>query len=297
MKPLGVAAALFLFAPAARAETCLNVRGGLDETWMSAARAAESELAGECGKSMLTLTKKSKHVVVEIVAPDGSRGERFVDRPRELLPTAVGLLASVPDEPPPEPAIELDTPAPAPPPIPLFDPFPEADRPAGPPASKIDAFDRPASLGLTFGTRVGMPNGVLSTDVELRGDVRVDQWVVSLSGRASPSGSDLGGHDALEYSELSVGLLVGRNFRLGGGELSILAGPRLATATLDTETHEKTKRDMTLAIATRYVAPIGDRIRPAVAFETEAAPLRLAGSSEFPAWSTSLRFGIVGFGP
>lgn len=286
--------ACLLFAPAAAAEPCLNVRGPLEPAWSSAVRATERELAGECGAATLTVVPEHSRVVVEMATSDGRRAERLVERPRELVSTALGLLASIPDEPPPSQVASPEPEARA-----SFQPAPVApieDR-AVTPSLKRDDAERLASLGLTFGTRVGLPSGVLLTDVELRGDVQFNQWVVSLSGRASPSGARLGTHDDWEYGELSVGVAGGRLLRLGAGHLALTVGPRLATTTLETDSQSKSHRDFVLQAAARYIAPFGDRIRPVVAFETEAAPLRIAHSDVIPSWSTSLRFGIVGFGP
>ena len=289
--------AVVLFAPAASAEPCLNVRGPLEPAWSSAVQAAERELAGDCGKGTLTVVPDHARVVVEVATPDGRRGERVVERPRELVSTTLGLLASIPEAP-----IEEAPPESEPPPAPESPPPPRVtseDRGvAAPPAARDDG-DRLASLGLTFGTRLGLPTRVLSTDIDLRGDVRVNQWIVSLSGRASPSGAHLGGHDDWEYTELSVGMAGGRLFYLAGGQLTVSLGPRLSTTTIETDdTTTRSRRDLLLQAGARYVVPFGGRLRPALGFETEAAPLRLVSTTgEFPAWSTSLRFGLVGFGP
>jgi hypothetical protein len=300
-----VGVACVLFAPAAAAEPCLKVQAPLEPAWSSAVRAAERELGGDCGKATLTVVPEHARVVVEIATADGRHGERVVERPRELVSTTLGLLASIPDEPPAEEAHELEAaeteaaPAPKPEPEPRAAAAAPVDRGAPAPSAAPDDIDRFASLGLTFGTRYGMPTRVLSTDIDLRGDVRVNQWIVSLSGRASPSGAHLGGHDDWEYTELSVGMAGGRAFHLGGGQLTVLFGPRLSTTTIETDdTSSRTRRDLLLQAGARYVTPIGGRLRPAIGFETEAAPLRLVSTTgEFPAWSTSLRFGIVGFGP
>jgi hypothetical protein len=297
-----VGLACVLFAPAAAAEPCLKVQGPLEPAWSSAVRAAERELAGDCGRATLTVVPERARVVVAIATPDGRHGERVVERPRELVSTTLGLLASIPDEPIPEEPVASEPPAaPEPPAPPTAPPAPvtSEDRVPAAPSTAPDDIDRFASLGLTFGTRYGMPTRVLSTDIDLRGDVRVNQWIVSLSGRASPSGAHLGGHDDWEYTELSVGMAGGRAFHLGGGQLTISFGPRVSTTTIETDdTSSRTRRDLLLQAGARYVTPFGGRLRPAVGFETEAAPLRLASTTgEFPAWSTSLRFGLVGFGP
>lgn len=298
---LRVVAACLLATPAAAAEPCLNVRGPLDPVWQSAVRAAEAELAGACGRATLTLLPAHAQVRLEMVTPDGRRAEREVERPRDLAPTALGLTATIPEEVTDGP----DFPANVEPPAVVEEPPaaapPSQDHGVAAPPKTPEAIDRLASLGLTFGTRLGLPTGVLSTDVELRGDVRVNRWVVSLSGRASPSGSHLGGHDDREYDEMSVGVAGGRLFDIAGGQLALTGGPRLVTTTLEVDEIEKVtraRRDLVMQLAARYVTPFGGRLRPAISFETEAAPFQIArGGSAIPSMSTSLRFGVVGFGP
>jgi hypothetical protein len=168
----------------------------------------------------------------------------------------------------------------------------------------VDAHATAATLGLTFGTRFGFPTGVLSPELELRGDVHFRRWLVSLSARGAPTGTNMAGTDgrSAEYTEFSFGALAGRWFELGGGTLAVTAGPRAGTVIEETETTTRKRRDLWVQTAARYVMPFGDRWRPALGLELEAAPARLfsaatAAVEGFPSWSASIRFGVVGSVP
>jgi hypothetical protein len=296
-------------------EPCTRVKltalGVLSPAWHKAAQALYTELGAlsdlECVDVQLVLTAEGNKGRLEITAADGRFARRVVGTPSELRAVAYGVLASIPPDATklaPEPSETSETP-PARPESSSRDL--SIDRAPVPPAAErpLDQPMRPlptaASLGLTFGTRVGLPTGVLAPELELRGDAHMERWVISVSARAAPTGARLKGNDdtSAEQSEFSFGLLGGRWFRLGGGVLTTTVGPRAGFLTESTDVVSKTHRDLWVQAALRYVAPIGERWRPAIGIDFDAAPMRLASadastSMAFPSWSMAVRFGVVG---
>jgi hypothetical protein len=285
----------------------VTTTGILPPAWQKAADALRAELAGlddaDCVEATIVVSREDQQGRLEVTAADGRRARRTVATPDELAAVAYGVLASVP----PESAKESDESAAAPPPVPIG---PEPPPPASaepppvaeqPPLRSKTPDAGPASLGLTFGTRVALPTGVVSPELELRGDVHLERWVVSLSARAAPDGSRMKGTDdtTAEQSEVSFGALGGRWFSLGGGVLTATAGPRASFMTEWTDAAHRTRHDLWVQAATRYVFPLGERWKPALGLEVDAAPGRLAAaqtstSMPFPSWSMAVRFGIVG---
>jgi hypothetical protein len=301
--------ALLAAAPWALVGVCFQVElatePGLPESWRHAAEQLATELAGDaaarCAPVSLRIqplgSDAHQEAVLEIETADGRRARRRVAAPSELGAVVFGVLASIPTEPS-DPSDEqpLAPPArPAPPPEPIAWPV------ASPRRQVTSPLMSPAFVGMTFGTRIGFPTRNIAPELDFRADARLPRWLVSFSGRASLAGTRLNGTDDTmpEESEYSVGALVGPWFALGGGVLSFGAGPRLGAVTEATDTKRRTRGDLWLELAGRYVFSAGERWHPTVAFEVDAAPRRMLAAAEtaglpFPSWSAGIRFGIVG---
>jgi hypothetical protein len=301
-----------LTAGSAAAEPCTRVRVLADPSLSARWHEAGAELAAtvarlseaECVDATLELSAHPRGTRLDVRSSDGRTATRIVTEPAALGAVAYGVLASIPPPETEPPALEPRPPPPTPP-----SPRDDASSTAAPPAREQprplsesrDPATTPATLGATFGTRIGAPTGIVSTEIELRGDVRLGHSLVSLSGRVGPTGSRLRANEDTDQqqTDVSVGALGGRWFSIGGGVLSLTGGPRVGMTIEATDTQSRSRRDWWLQAAARYIAPFGDRWRPAVALEVEAAPMRLwagegPGPMAFPSWSAAFRFGVVG---
>jgi hypothetical protein len=292
----------------ASATQCSRVRvasgGELLPRWRQAVKSLESEVAklggDDCSDATIIVLHEGAVVRLEVTTPDGRHAQRVVSVPSELGAVTLGLLASIPVEPsieePPITITESTSSVYEPPP-------PERDRERERAVNRSPGADRPANLGLMAGTRASFPTGVVAPEFELRGDVRFGGWVVSLSGRGSPAGTLTfrSGQGGYEYTEFSFGVLGGKRFSsVTNGVLTLTLGPRVGIVTEETETLSRTHKDLWVQASVRYIVPVGDRWRPAIGLELDAAPNRLAdvsresGLPPFPSWSASLRVGIAG---
>jgi hypothetical protein len=308
-----MASVAFSSSPAL-AERCVPARieiaGAPPPRWRAAierlARDVQDDPEIDCSGIAIAITATPERAQLEATALDGRRARRTASIPGELGAVALGLMASIPADASPPPGGPTDRNEPPSSGGPSDDRN-RSDRGefAAPipthvvemPERFTSPFASAPTLGFTFGTRLGLPTGVLSTEVELRGDMRLGRWVVALSGRTAPFGSPLSGVDS-EYTEVSFGALAGRWFSLGDGVLTLIAGPRIGTIIDETDSATTSRRDVWLQAAARYVAPLGERWRPAVGLELETAPTRIFASATslaaFPSWSASMRFGVVG---
>jgi hypothetical protein len=105
-----------------------------------------------------------------------------------------------------------------------------------------------------------------------------------------------------EQDAYSFGALAGPWFDVGGGLLSFTAGPGVGIMTEAIDTASRTRGDFLAQLAMRYVLPVGDRWKPALALDVDSAPFRMLHPTSgnelaFPTWSAALRFGIVGGSP
>jgi hypothetical protein len=285
----------------------LTADPSLSDAWRRAVAELASELSGggpgRCAEVRLRVMPLTRgEGMLEIESADGRTARRRVASPSELRAVALGVLASIPTEPsdvPPEESAaafevaEAAESATAALPIPGI-----ADPPRRAAPSPLSS---PALLGMTFGTRVGFPTRSVAPELELRGDARLSRWLVSFSGRASVAGTRLNGIDDTtpEESEYTAGALVGPWFAVAGGVLSLGGGPRFGVVIEATDAKSRTRGDVWVELAGRYVFAVGDRWHPTVAFEVDGAPRRMLVAAEtaglsFPTWSAGLRFGIVG---
>ena len=156
-------------------------------------------------------------------------------------------------------------------------------------------------MGVSFGGRVGLPTGVIAPELEIRGDVRISGWVLTLCGRGAPGGG-IASDDAppgYEYTDYAFALLAGRHFSIAEGALTLSAGAAVAAVGQETNDGALTHRG--------HLARVGGPIRAsfwrAVASHGElrarhrAAPLRFSTTSTrfpFPLVAGALRLGVAG---
>lgn len=282
---------------------CARVRvassGDLGARWHDAIRGLEDEVVKlaeeECADATVSVLSEKSGVRLEVTAGDGRQARRAVAVPSELSAVALGLLASIPKErPPEEPPVTETRSADA-----SYDP--DADlvvkRPLAPAAPH-----GPATVGVSFGGRVGLPTGVIAPELEIRGDIRLSNWVLTLAGRGAPGGV-MPSDDAppgYEYTEYGFALLGGRRFSIADGTLTLSAGPAVAVVSQETNDGAKTHRDVWIESVARYELPFGERWHPTVSLELEVAPRRFAEPDnleslpDFPVWGGALRLGVAG---
>jgi hypothetical protein len=277
--------ALVVVLSSMAAEPCqlIATSPALSRPWQVAAADAG------CIDAAATLEPTHEGAVLSVTTRDGRNATRTITTPSEISAIITGLLATIPPEPPVAPPSEPERvrtsePAPTPTSAPVIT------------AEKREL----ANVAATFGTRIGLPTGVVSTELELRGDVLVGPWAFALSGRSAPTGTRFAksrGPD-WEYTDFSIGALGGRWVKLGSGVLTVSGGPRYGVVARDTETTTSKRKDVWFQAGARYVFAVGDRWRPCLSSDLEGAVTRLVtNASAFPAWAGSLRIGVVGSVP
>jgi hypothetical protein len=319
---VGVAMA---FGALARAdETCgvTVVSEGLAPTWTGAIaelRAQIGRLAGsECQPMVLSVEPSDGWARVVATTPDGRRAARTVQRPEALLATALGLLMTIP-------AAETDVPSTPPPPAPpAAIPAPKAVETAPTPSPpRLPAQVYPQRIGvwagLSAGLRLTAPTAVTVLDVEARGDVLFERWMLLATIRSAVI-SCVGqqGLDCDVYTDVSTGIGVGRRLRAGPAEVDVAFEPSLvvmhmeydAYAGAEAQAWTGTLVTLRADLSARLALPIGNGWALTVTLDGGLAPTILANPTTlqppagaapttaqpppFPAWTGGLRVGASG---
>ena len=259
--------------------------------WRAAFDGLARELAvapgAACNGVELTVTWAHDGARVGARTADGLETSRLVTSPLALSAVAFGLLAAAPVEPPSSDADPRDRPPPDPPAV-RHAPTPPADT-----LSHV-------SVSLASGVRAGFPTNVVMVDVELRADLFIHGWLVTMSMRATPLGiSQRLQDDPDGYEETAIAFALGRELLVGRSAFDLTAGPNLTyiwmendKANLDTE-----HAQLRLAALARWGYGVTRRVRLNVTVDGEIAPSGIArtdfeaGLAPFPAFTVGLRIG------
>jgi hypothetical protein len=155
------------------------------------------------------------------------------------------------------------------------------------------------------GSRIGMPTRVAVAELELRGDVFVDDWFLVATIRYAPLGFTLR-RKAIPgyiYDEIQLGLGVGKRVSLGSARVDIALAPAIVIMTEEGDLPDGTGGTAFGARlnASARIAFGQARFRPALVLDAEIAPLVLLspvrvdpGLPPLPTWTFGLRGGVVG---
>jgi hypothetical protein len=236
--------------------------------------------------------------VVALTA-DGRYAERILPRPSALVATTLGLVASIPAEPPAEDRTPPSGGAAAAPPAPLVEVGPP--RPA---TSPPDPLRLQLWLGAAIGARIGEPTGYQLFDLEARADAILRGWLVTLSFRYAPSlGPDT---SDFVFDEAVIGLGVGRRLSVGRGAIDLSVVPSFATMDLrwdqdDSDPQSQSHSAFLLGVSARWSTPLSGAWSFTVTADGDVAPFWLVHPSDlgadepaFPSWTFGLRLGASG---
>jgi hypothetical protein len=271
--------------------------------------------ASDCQSMTLSLEPQEAGMRIVATTRDGRRAERTVRHSESLAAMALGVLMAIPGEHSEEAPVLGTSPAPR-------GPVPSEPRaaflaagPATVPAPRTIAL----WVGLSGGIRLTAPTSLSVLDVEARGDILFDRWLMLMTLRSALV-SCLGqqGVDCDVYSDVSAGVGVGRRFRLGGPDIDVALEPSLVvmhmeydlTAGAEGQTVEDTQVVLRLDASARLAVPFDQHWVLTVTLDGGLAPSMLANPTRlelpagpaprgqppppFPAWSGGLRLGASG---
>ena len=294
----------------------LVVADGLDASWSQAVEDLRRELLRpssiDCVPMTLSVAPAPNGARLDVVSEDGRRAERFVAHEASLVPVALGLVTPIPHEdsvasprvatPPPETAVVSP---------------PAAGATASPAASTPPQWPRAIALwtGLSAGLRFTAPTSATVLDLEARADVVVRSWLILLSIRSALL-SCIGqqGLDCDVYTDVSLGVGVGRRFVAGGPSIDLALAPSIVvmnmeydygledTAIRDTQVVLRIDASARLSVPLARGWALTITLDGGVAPSLVASPARLsvpaaaAGAvgalpPAFPAWAGGLRLG------
>jgi len=219
--------------------------------------------------------------------PDGLETSRFVASPGALSAVAFGLLAAAPVEAPPSDADPRDRPPPE---------VPAARHVPTPPADTLPH----VFVSLAAGARAGFPTNVVMVDVELRADLLVHGWLVTLGMRATPLGaSPRLADDPDGYAETAIALALGRELLVGRSAFDLSVGPNLTYIWMENDAANLSTEhaQLRLAALARWGYGVSRRVRLNMTIDGEIAPSGIThtdfepGLAPFPAFTVGLRLG------
>jgi hypothetical protein len=282
-----------------------------DPRWRSAVLALREAVAtlDDCPEVALSWTVAggpgARSLTLRATGRGGAHTERTVNDPDSLVPIALGLLASAPREPAAEEVGPSAPPGPAPQPR---EPraADEASAAGEAPPGAVDRAAIGATVGLELGGRVAGPTPVWMTEMELRGDLRVRNWLVMVSVRYAPLGASPG-HIAFDddsYNEMALGIGVGRRLAIGRSALDLGVMSSLVAINMEkddpVDNVAASASQGRLAACARWSAPIGARVALVFTADGEVAPSALGGGATVragllapPTWTFGLRLGAA----
>jgi len=259
--------------------------------WQRALEGLEADLAAvpgaACAGVELTVTWESSEARVQARTPDGLETSRVVASPDALSAVAFGLLVAAPTEPP-----QVDT---DPRDLPPRDP-PAVLRPPKPPTDVLPHL----SVSVASGVRGGFPTNVVMVDFELRADLFVHSWLVTIAMRAAPIGvSGRLKDDPDGYEETAIALAVGRELSFGRSSLDVVAGPNLTYIWMENDAAnlEAEHAQLRLVALARWGVGVSRRLRVNATLDGEIAPSEFnhttfeKGLAPFPEFTVGLRIG------
>ena len=212
----------------------LELSDDLSPTWREAGQQLRTELVASdapCVSATLLVTPATGGARLSATTPDGRHTERVLTRVATLVPTALGIVASLPPDPP-----SKAVPAPAPAPEEEIIGTTSAPADVDTKETRVPLPRDPAPqvwVGASAGARVAGPTLLGMMDVEGHVGLDSDRWLVLASFRYGTSFGESAVSTDDTYYELVGALGVGRRFPIGSSSLDILLLPALSSASLD----------------------------------------------------------------
>jgi hypothetical protein len=291
---------------------CADVRvemgPSLRGEWEAAVRLLREELArlgqSDCEHVALSVRRERGVVLLVATGADGRRAERVLEQPAALVPTALGLVLSIPAESPGSP--------PRVPSAESSGPLVTRDRSSESSPPPTSARPVSAWLGFALGGRLGQPTSVVMGDVEGRADLLLNHWLLMASFRYAPAGIIRGLRlDTDTYHEIAVSLGVGRRLDVGRVSFDFALTPTLVAAKMEGDAKPGEDLDMDdvrqsdvqfrVGASVRCLLPITQSWRLTLTSDAEIAPAEAAAPVRFdprlppfPSWTAGLRVGATG---
>jgi hypothetical protein len=240
--------------------------------------------------------------------PDGRHTERLLTKVGTLVPTALGIVASLPPDPP-APSTESR------PPQTNFAGAIEESTAAETNESATTNHDEATPqlwFGTSAGARFGAPTPIGMLDIEGHAYFEIDRWLVVASFRYGTSLGEAAVADDDSYYELVGALGVGRRLVIGPSSFDFVLSPEIASASLnDNDDEGDGEGEHVSPGVARTQARIGasacwwtnfrDESRVGVSLDSDIAPYNLFSavrSSEteppIPAWTVALQINVAG---
>ncbi len=267
--------------------------GALDPSWQKALASLRSELeagtAASCHGVALVVSMDRDAMRVLAHARDGSETSRLVRDPVGLSAVAFGLLVAAPgEEAPAAPAV-----------APAVDARPISIPPATVLPEGTGAVDR-ISLSASTGARAAFPTNVVMADFDVRVDIVLHRWVVSVGMRAAPfAAPSRAAYDDDAYDETALAIGFGREVAAGASSFVLTAGPSLTYMWMENDVLAvSTERaQLRLGGTVRWAYRLSPAVRINVTVDAEVAPSGLltsgypTGLAPFPAATFGLHVG------
>lgn len=297
-------------------EPCARVTapGDLSPTWAAALDDLRKQIAllaaSDCQPMTLSIVASGGGVRIVATTTDGRRAERGVGHADSLVATALGLLIAIPAQgSPPLSAPPASAPSPS---------FRATDLPPAP-SPVADARKIALWTGLSGGLRLTVPTAATVVDVEARTDLLIDRWLLLATIRSalvSCIGSQ--GFDCDSYSDVSLGVGVGRRLPAGASAIDIALEPSIVAMHMEYDAVPESEGEsvsgtvvaLRVDASARLAVPIGQRWAVTLTIDAGLAPALLANPTRlevpaniaatagtppaFPAWTGGLRVGASG---
>jgi hypothetical protein len=279
----------------------LDLSDDLSPAWQEAGARLRAELVASdaaCVNATLTIEPAPGGARLTATSADGSRTTRLLTRTASLVPTALGIVASLPPDtgskqgasdasPSADDAHEETTPTEYVQTIPI-DPAPQL------------------WLGASAGARLGGPTWLGMLDIEGHLGFESRRWLVVASLRYGTSMGESGVSTDDTYYEIVGALGVGRRFSLGSTTLDLVLSPALASASLNDNDDEVgptvgARTEARLGASVCWWTQFSDGSRINLTADTDVAPYGFfqgVRTSEtepvLPVWTLGLRLGAAG---
>ncbi|AKU94867.1 hypothetical protein AKJ09_01531 [Labilithrix luteola] len=295
----------------ARPNACDAVRVGagndLPPPWQEAVEAlrtrAKTLPRDDCQAVEITVRRDGDRVIASASTADGRRAERAIRTPSDLVPVALGLVASIPPEEEERPVATRATPPSSVAPDESKEPD-EKSRPLPeptPPSLRL-------SLGAATGVRAGFPTSAGMFEIEGFANLLARDWVVSASVRWVPYGwrfTPGPPGEQYSYQEVALGLGFGRRFTASSLVIDAIASTVLVSSTESTgegyDSDGGFKAQVRLDAAFRLSLPITRHWSAVAVLDGELDPFHVAAPIRFdpespplPTWTIGLRLGASG---
>lgn len=277
----------------------LDLSDDLSPTWQEAGRRLRSELVASnapCVTAKLSVDPAPGGVKLSATSADGHT-TRMLTRPASLIPTALGIVASLPPDAqraPHQPTAAQRVAREDSAPVEFVAPSLQTD-----PTPQL-------WIGAGVGARLGGLTWLGAMDIEGRLGFESRQWLVVGSFRYATSLGEAGVSTDDSYYELVGSLGVGRRFSLGPSSLDIVLSPEIASASLNDNDDEDDpvvgpRTEFRVGTSLCWWTQFNDGSRINLTADTDVMPyglfhsLRTSESEPpMPVWTLGLRLGAAG---